>query len=112
MFTRVFERLKNQEAKAACTLPNVARYQLRHTPIFDYNFRALPVVTKPLSSLLRNSPIGKSLPLLVPRFITHRVRSETSPTAPHPEINANWNFKPTHYIITNFCPYVKWISLI
>ena len=32
MFARVFERLKNQEAKAACMLPNVARYQLRHTP--------------------------------------------------------------------------------
>jgi len=29
---RVFERLKNQEAKADCMLPNVARYQLRHTP--------------------------------------------------------------------------------
>ena len=28
----VFEHLKNQEAKAACLLPNVARYQLRHTP--------------------------------------------------------------------------------
>ena len=33
MFSRVFEHLKNQEAKAACMLPNVARYQLRHTPI-------------------------------------------------------------------------------
>ena len=32
MFTRGFERLKNQEVKTACMLPNVARYQLRHTP--------------------------------------------------------------------------------
>jgi len=32
MFSRVFEHLQNQEAKAACMLPNVARYQLRHTP--------------------------------------------------------------------------------
>ena len=55
--------------------------------------RALPVVTKPLSSLLRNSPIGKSLPLLIPRFITHRVRSETSPTAPHPEVWKILNFR-------------------
>ena len=31
MFTRVFEHLKNQEAKAACMLPKLARYQLRHT---------------------------------------------------------------------------------
>ena len=44
---------------------------------------AIPVVTKPLSSLLRNSPIGKSLPLLFPRFIRHCRRSETSPAAPH-----------------------------
>ena len=32
MFSRVFDRLKKQEAKTACMLPNVARYQLRHTP--------------------------------------------------------------------------------
>jgi hypothetical protein len=34
VFSRGFEHLKNQEAKAACMLPNVARYQLRHTPKF------------------------------------------------------------------------------
>lgn len=27
--------LKNQEAETACTLPNVARYQLRHTPMCE-----------------------------------------------------------------------------
>ncbi len=91
MFSRVFSVLENSRQETACMLPNVARYQLRHTPIV-YLFislqlsAALPVVTKPLSSLLRNSPIGKSLPLLFPRFITRRVRSETSPTAPHPDI--------------------------
>ena len=36
MLARVFERLKNQEAKAACMLPNQARYQLRHTPLPPY----------------------------------------------------------------------------
>ena len=41
MFTRVFERLKNQEAKTACMLPNFARYQLRHTPFFDENIQPL-----------------------------------------------------------------------
>ena len=33
MFSMVFERLKNQEAKAACMLPNQARYQLRYIPM-------------------------------------------------------------------------------
>jgi len=37
-------------------------------------------VTKPLSSLLRNLPIVKSLPLLIARFICHRQRSQTSPS--------------------------------
>jgi hypothetical protein len=35
MFTRVFEHLKNQEAKAACMLPNQARYQLRYIPMLN-----------------------------------------------------------------------------
>ena len=38
---------------------------------------ALPVMTKPLSSLLCNSPIGKSLPLLFARFIVRRTRSRS-----------------------------------
>ena len=42
MFTRGFERLKNQEAKAACMLPNVARYQLRHTPRCISGFSRFP----------------------------------------------------------------------
>ena len=32
MFSRVFEFLENLRPKTACMLPNVARYQLRHTP--------------------------------------------------------------------------------
>jgi len=36
VFTRVFSLLENQKARTACTLPNVARYQLRHTPM-DFN---------------------------------------------------------------------------
>jgi len=45
MFLRVFERLKNQEAESACMLPNVARYQLRHTPMCEkYSiFRSISV---------------------------------------------------------------------
>ena len=37
MFSRAFEHLKNQEAESACMLPNVARYQLRHTPIIEFS---------------------------------------------------------------------------
>ena len=29
MFTRVFEHLKNQEAKTACMFPNQAHYRIR-----------------------------------------------------------------------------------
>lgn len=33
MFSRGFERLKNQEVESACMLPNQASYQLRYTPM-------------------------------------------------------------------------------
>ena len=36
MFTKVFEPLENLRPKTACMLPNVARYQLRHTPLPYY----------------------------------------------------------------------------
>ena len=35
MFSRVFSVLENSRQETACMLPNVARYQLRHTPIFE-----------------------------------------------------------------------------
>ena len=45
---------------------------------------ALPVATKALSSL--RLPIAKLLPRLIARFITRRGRSQTFPTALHPEV--------------------------
>ena len=35
MFTRVFEPFENSRQETSCTLPNVARYQLRHTPMCE-----------------------------------------------------------------------------
>ena len=35
MFTRLFKRLKKQEAETACMLPKLARYQLRHTSMCE-----------------------------------------------------------------------------
>ena len=73
-------------------LPNVARYQLRHTPKYLIIMlwqlsAALPVATKALSSqAVACSPIAKLLSLLFSRFIRLRRRSKTSPTALHPEI--------------------------
>ena len=45
MFTRVFEPSENLRPKTACMLPNVARYQLRHTPMSEkYSiFRSISV---------------------------------------------------------------------
>ena len=71
-------------------VPNVARYQLRHTPKYlIYCFlqlsAALPVATKPLPSpKARQSPSCCHSFLLA--FSATRRRSQTSPTAPHPEI--------------------------
>ena len=63
-------------------VPNVALYQAEPHLVIELFLapRALPVVTKPLSSLLCNLPIGKSLPLLFVRFFRHRRRSQTSPS--------------------------------
>ena len=71
-------------------VPNVARYQLRHTP---KNIKFQLAVVRCASRCNGDSvvasnaclPIAALLPLLIPRCITHRVRSEMSPTAPHPE---------------------------
>ena len=54
-------------------VPNVALYQAEPHLVIELFLapRALPVVTKPLSSLLCNLPIGKSLPLLFVRFFRH-----------------------------------------
>ena len=64
VFTRVFGLWKNEKTGTACMLPNVARYQLRHTPkylikVFLQLSAALPVATTALSSqalLSRHSP--------------------------------------------------------
>ena len=37
----VFGLFENSGQEAACMLPNVARYQLRHTPFFDENIQPL-----------------------------------------------------------------------
>jgi len=42
VFSRGFEHLKNQEAKAACMLPNQARYHLRYIPIVLWGSSIVP----------------------------------------------------------------------
>ena len=45
VFTRDFGLPENEKTETACTLPNVARYQLRHTPMCEkYSiFRSISV---------------------------------------------------------------------
>ena len=82
MFTRVLGVLKNRRTQVGDCVPNVALYQAEPHLVIELFLapRALPVVTKPLSSLLCNLPIGKSLPLLFVRFFRHWRRSQTSPS--------------------------------
>ena len=77
------------------------RPQLRYIPkLFNFYLQlsaTLPVVTKPLAS--QGSSIGKSLPRLIARFITRRVRSQTFPTALHTEVAAKFIVLQHTYIL-------------
>ena len=66
-------------------VPNVALYQAEPHLVIELFLapRALPVVTKPLSSLLCNLPIGKSLPLLFVRFFRHGGAHKRPQAEPH-----------------------------
>ena len=81
VFSRVLGVLESCRTESGDLLPNVALYQTEPHLVIHFSWapRALPVVTKSLSSLLRNSPIDKSLPLLFSRSFRHRRRSKTSP---------------------------------
>jgi hypothetical protein len=82
VFARLFGVFRNLITMGRCLAPKA---------------RALPVVTKPLAS--QGSSIGKSLPRLVARFITRRVRSQTFPTTLHPEVTAKFVVLQHTYIL-------------
>ena len=81
---------RSEEARTPdILLPKQARYQLRYTPklrllsFFEEVRRAS--CCNIVVSLAVRFAILLVAPLLIPRFIRHRRRSETSPTALHPE---------------------------
>ena len=72
-------------APKARALPTALHPEILNSYLYLRLSAALPVVTKPLTS--QGSSLGKSLPLLIARFVTRGVRSQTSPTSLHPERN-------------------------
>jgi hypothetical protein len=77
-----FKRKKQKEGHGRWPYPSF------WLPLLDLNQR--PVVTLALSALTSSLPVAVLLPLLFPRCIAHRARSETSPCgfAPQTELTA------------------------
>ena len=109
--SRRFEKSQNTSRRLRperSALPSWAtpRYLIFWAP------RALPVVTKPLSSLLCNLPIGKSLPLLFVRFFRHGGAHKRPQAEPHLVLHetsaqAMRNCIPYPYIITQLRRFVN-----
>ncbi len=101
MFTRLFSVFNFGKPGGRCPAPKRrALPTAPHPEILNliYFLRSCPLRFLLQLRLChrRGSPIAKLLPLLIARSTTHRVRSQTSPAAPHPEIFNNFT-APKYY---------------
>jgi len=109
VFSRAFGVFCFLEECSRCPAPKRrALPTAPHPDLFNLKFLqqlsvALPVAVTASRIAKKFARVLRRLPLLIPRSITHRVRSETSPTAPHPEINAKCK------IVIHF--FSKWSNL-